>query len=139
MLQVKNKILLLAIFLFAGAGIIIAQNNGPSAFVIEAVKDAGEINNNENLIHDFIIRNNGNAPLLITVVKAACGCTATKYDKIIAPGKTGKIHSVTNISAFAGPVSKDITVFTNDPVNPLIHLTSKGKVMAAGNRPGQIL
>lgn len=130
MLPVKNKITLLAVILFTGNSIIIAQNNGPKAFVIEAVKDAGEINQDEKLIHDFIIRNDGNAALLITDVKAACGCTATNYQNIIAPGKTGKIHSVTNISTFTGPVSKGITVFTNDPANPLIQLTSKGKVTA---------
>lgn len=129
MLPVKNKIILLTVILFTGNSIIVAQNNGPKAFVTEAVKDAGEINNSEKLIHNFIIRNDGNAPLLITDVKAACGCTAINYDKIIAPGKTGTVHAVTGIAAFTGPVSKGITIFTNDPLNPLIQLTSKAKVL----------
>jgi hypothetical protein len=116
-------------FLLSGNSIIVAQNNGPRATVKEPVKDAGAISSYKKLVHDFIICNNGNAPLYITDVKAACGCTATDYDKMIAPGKTGRIHAVTDISGFTGMASKDIAVFTNDPANPIIMLTSKARVI----------
>ena len=35
----------------------------------------------------FIVRNRGDADLIIEEVKPGCGCTAAKFDKVIAPGK----------------------------------------------------
>ncbi len=130
-LWVMMVLLVITALILTGYENAAAQNAGPKAVVSEPEKDAGEISSDKKLIHDFIIRNDGDAPLLIIDVKAACGCTAHNYDKTIAPGKTGKIHTVTDVSTFKGFISKGITVSTNDPANPLIQLTVKGKVMAA--------
>jgi hypothetical protein len=99
------------------------------AVVVEPIKDAGSVAKGEKLNQDFEIRNDGNAPLEITEVKPACGCTVASFDKSVAPGKTGKVHVVVDTVTFTGPIAKGVTVFTNDPANPKLELTVRVKVV----------
>jgi len=100
----------------------------PKAVAVDPIKDAGAVAKGEKLAQDFAIRNDGNAALEITEVRAACGCTVASYDKTIAPGKSGVVHVVVDTVTFNGPVAKGVTVFTNDPANPQIELTVRAKV-----------
>jgi hypothetical protein len=100
----------------------------PKAVAVEPIKDAGTVPKGEKLSQDFAIRNDGNAPLQITDVRAACGCTVASYDKTIAPGKLGIVHVVVDTVTFTGPVAKGVTVITNDAANPQIELTVRAKV-----------
>lgn len=100
----------------------------PKAVAIEPVKDAGSIAKGDKVTQDFQIRNDGAVPLEITDVKPACGCTVASFDKTIAPGKIGTVHLVVDTVTFNGPVSKGVTVYTNDPANPQIELTVRAKV-----------
>lgn len=100
----------------------------PKAVIAEAIKDAGTVPKGERITHDFVIRNEGAGPLQITDVRPACGCTVAEFDKTIAPGKSGAVHTVLDTSTFAGPIAKGVTVFTNDPANPQLQLTIKAKV-----------
>jgi hypothetical protein len=60
---------------------------------------------------------------VISKVKAACGCTTTDYDSLIAPGKTGSIAlAVKKTNNYKGPVSKSATVTTNDPQHATFRL-----------------
>lgn len=105
-----------------------AQELHPRAVLPEPNYDAGKVAKGESIVHDFVIRNDGEAPLQITDVRPACGCTVADYDKTIAPGETGKIHATLDSSTFDGPISKSITVLTNDPVNPKLTLAVKATV-----------
>lgn len=100
----------------------------PKAVVAEPVHDAGVVPTGEKLIHDFVIANQGGAPLEITDVRPACGCTVAEFDRRIAPGASGKVHAVLDTSTFAGAISKGITVLTSDPANPRLELTIKARV-----------
>src|SRR5262245_66039784 len=100
-----------------------AQDSAPKAVIAEAVKDAGTVPKGEKITHDFVLRNEGGAPLQVTNVRPACGCTVAEYDKTIAPGKTGTVHTVLDTTTFAGPISKGITVYTHDPGNPQLQPT----------------
>lgn len=100
----------------------------PKAVVAEPVMDAGVVPKGEKIAHDFVIRNEGDAPLEITQVKPACGCTVVDFDKTIAPGQTGKVHSVVDTVTFTGAIAKGVTVFTNDPDTPRLELTVRAKV-----------
>ena len=40
----------------------------------------------DKIIHDFVIKNDGDADLQITNVQPACGCTVASFDKVIKPG-----------------------------------------------------
>ena len=100
----------------------------PKAVAVEAVKDVGTVPKGEKIVHDFLIRNDGDAVLEILNIQPACGCTVAEFDKTIAPGKTGKVHAVVDTSTFGGPIAKGMSVFTNDPATPQLELTVRAKV-----------
>ncbi len=100
----------------------------PKAVAVEPVADVGTVAKGDNVNHDFIIQNDGAAPLEIDKVQPACGCTVASFDKSIAPGKTGVVHLVVDTSTFNGPIAKGVTVYTNDSDTPQIQLTIKAKV-----------
>lgn len=105
-----------------------AEGAQPRAVLPEPIFDAGKVAKGESIVHDFLIRNAGEAPLQITDVRPACGCTVADFDRTIAPGETGKVHATLDSSTFDGPISKTITVLTNDPVNPKLTLAVKAEV-----------
>jgi Protein of unknown function (DUF1573) len=114
-------ILLAAAFALADAG-------KPKAVAAEPIKDMGVVPKGEKVTHDFVIRNDGNAPLEITEVRPACGCTVADFDKKIAPGQSGKVHVVVDTETFSGAIAKGVTAFTNDTDTPQIELTVRAEV-----------
>lgn len=122
----KTAILALSAVLLVAATLLAAGS--PKAVAVEPIKDAGNVAKGEKITHDFVIRNDGDAPLEITQVHPACGCTVVEFDKTIAPGQTGKIHAVVDTATFNGAIAKGVTVFTNDTDAPQIELTVRAKV-----------
>jgi hypothetical protein len=111
------------------AATLLAQTAAkPKAVPLEPIKDVGTIAKGEKIVHDFLLKNEGNAPLEVTGVRPACGCTVAEFDKTIAPGQTGKVHAVIDTATFNGPIAKGVTVTTNDTENPQIELTVRAKV-----------
>jgi hypothetical protein len=98
------------------------------AVAVEPIKDVGSVAKGDKVAQDFEIRNDGPAVLNILDVKAGCGCTVASYDKTVAPGKVAKVHVVVDTVSFNGPISKGVTVYTDDPANPEIELTVRAKV-----------
>jgi hypothetical protein len=106
----------------------VAQSGGPRAAIAEPIVDVGQVVRGDEISATFEIANRGAAPLEITEVRPACGCTVADYDKTIAPGATGRIQATVDTENILGPNSKGITVFTNDPQNPRLQLTVKSNV-----------
>ena len=76
--------------------------------------DFGELNQNESIEAEFIIKNTGNAPLLIRSVKASCGCTVPEWPKeLIDVGSTAEIKVTFNSGTKKGKQNKTITLVTN--------------------------
>jgi Protein of unknown function (DUF1573)/HYDIN/CFA65/VesB-like, Ig-like domain len=100
----------------------------PKAVIEQAVVDVGTVAKGDKITQDFVISNQGNAPLEITDVKPTCGCTVASYDHTIAPGASGKVHAVVDTTNFSGPVAKAIAVYTNDPANARLELTIRAKI-----------
>lgn len=132
---VAARALLLAVLMAAAAvpGVAMAAAESadaakPKAVVPQPVHDAGTVPTGQQIVHDFVIQNQGEAALEITSVRPACGCTVAEYDRTIAPGGSGKIHAVLDTSTFAGAIAKGITVLTNDPAQPRLELTVKADV-----------
>jgi hypothetical protein len=122
----KTAILTLCAAVLVAAALF-AQGK-PKAVAVEPIKDASTVAKGEKIVHDFLIRNDGDAVLEITNVQPACGCTVAEFDKTIAPGQTGKVHAVLDTTTFNGPISKGVSVFTNDPDTPKLELTIRAKV-----------
>jgi len=94
----------------------------------EVVYDFGEIKKGVPVSHDFTFTNTTKSVVLITNVKASCGCTATDYTKTpVKPGETAYVKATFN-AASVGNFSKTVTVTLNENESPVI-LTIKGKVL----------
>lgn len=91
--------------------------------------DFGRIPQGEVVNVEFVFTNTGSATLEVMEVRPGCGCTTlTNWDRVVAPGKTGRIPLVFNSRNFSGPVSKPATVTCNDPTSPSVVLQIKGEI-----------
>lgn len=99
----------------------------PVVVIPKTTLDAGVINKGEPAHYEFKVKNTGKATAIITA-KPGCGCTVAEYDQRIPPGGVGTIRARLDTTAYTGQVSKEITVTTNDPTRPVIHLTITAQV-----------
>jgi len=86
---------------------------------------------------DFVFTNTGNKPLILTDVKASCGCTTPEWPKEpIMPGQTSKIKVEYNTQGRPGEFTKSITITSNmeDGTPKMIYI--KGKVAPAAAPAG---
>lgn len=87
----------------------------------------GDIEKGKPATHEFAFKNTSKETILITNVKASCGCTTPNWTKTpIKPGESGVVTATYN-AAHVGPFTKTVTVTTNDTDQNKI-LSIKGKV-----------
>ena len=119
------KKMLLGLVFVGFAGVASAQTITFNTTTI----DYGTIKKGSDGNKEFIVKNIGKKPLIISNVKPSCGCTSPSWTREpIAPGKTGKIsvHYNTNL---VNPFMKNIEVYSNDPENSRTILYIKGNVV----------
>ncbi|MCE3228490.1 MAG: hypothetical protein K0S32_3041 [Bacteroidetes bacterium] len=88
----------------------------------------GEIPQSKPVDIIFEFTNTGKDPVIISEVKASCGCTAANYSKLpVLPGQTTKITATFN-AASKGVFKKTITVTTNAEEAPKV-LSFSGTVI----------
>ncbi len=93
----------------------------------ETTHDFGEIEKDKPVTAVFEFENKGDIPIVITSVKASCGCTATKYTKKPVPaGETGTVN-VTYNARKAGQFRKNVKVMVQG-VSESYMLVVKGTV-----------
>lgn len=91
--------------------------------------DFGQILQGTPVSHEFTFTNNGTMPLLISSVKASCGCTVADFTKTpISSGESGYVKATFN-AASAGSFNKTVTVLANTE-NESVILTIRGTVVA---------
>jgi len=91
----------------------------------------GEIPFNGEGDFEFVFRNQGNSPLILTHVKSTCGCTIPQWsDEPIEAGKQGSIK-VSYDTHRVGPFTKSIYVYSNAG-NGVQKLIITGKVKPLG-------
>jgi LEA14-like dessication related protein len=125
-----KRIVLAFTFILSAVTLVSAQNKEASIVAVDSVvHDFGEVNEaDEPVVHIFKVKNDGNAPLIITKVAASCGCTTPEWTKEpIAPGKTGEIKVSFDTRNRPGLFTKTIAVYSNGKVGNYT-LTIKGKV-----------
>ncbi|MDX1909246.1 MAG: DUF1573 domain-containing protein [Bacteroidia bacterium] len=91
----------------------------------------GSVPAGTTVTHKFKFKNTGTEPLVITRVKASCGCTTPNYSKDpIAPGEDGFIDVSFDSTGKNGMQTKTITVTGNFPeINKILQIS--GEVMKA--------
>jgi hypothetical protein len=74
----------------------------------------GKMYEGESASYDFVFKNNGQSPLLITNAAGACGCTVPNYPhEPIAPGASAVINVKFNSTGKVGLQNKIVNIFTN--------------------------
>jgi hypothetical protein len=102
-----------------------AQNSGTPRLSIPSLEHSfGSVKAGTPLTYSFEIKNEGKVDLEIKSVSPSCGCTTSKYDKVIAPGKVGTVTlAIEKTQGYKGEVSKTASVTTNDPDHQTFTLT----------------
>lgn len=125
-----RSLIITAFILLASVGLYAQTNQTVSQDSIVFDKfehDYGTIKQGSDGVCEFVFTNKGKAPLVLSNVRASCGCTAPEWPQTpIEPGKTGtiKVKYNTNI---VGVFNKSITVSSN-AVNSNVVLRIKGTV-----------
>jgi hypothetical protein len=79
--------------------------------------------------HEFILRNEGDAPLQITKVKPTCGCTVADWTKkLLRPGEEARLKCRLKLTGYRGPQKKSIRIHSNDPSQPIYQVWLTGQV-----------
>lgn len=131
-----KKFFLLSMFVSMALTVLNAQdvtpaeqnNDGPKIEFSEQEHNYGTLQKGGDGTCEFVYTNQGNEPLILSNVKASCGCTVPTWTKEpIMPGQTGSItvrYNTNNIGAF----TKTITVTSNAVNSPRLTLKIRGKV-----------
>ena len=131
----KNSMLFAAI-LFLGAFISQAQDiilqanpNAPMMNFEFEEYDFGDLNEGDDASVDFVFTNTGAEKLILTDVKASCGCTTPFWSKEpVMPGEKGKITAKYNTQGRPGNFNKTITITANT-TEATKRITIKGNVI----------
>ncbi len=113
-----------------------SQEMKPEISFEKTVIDYGTVNKGDNGVREFVFKNSGNAPLIISNVKSTCGCTIPKKpEKPILPGESEKIQ-VKYDTKRVGFIRKSITVTSNAASSPTTILKIKGQVVDNNQQKG---
>ncbi len=132
------KSMLITFLICLAALTIKAQEGQPvtqdSILFEKTVYDYGNIEQGSDGTSEFIFTNKGQSPLVLSNVRASCGCTVPQWTKEpIEPGKTGVIKVKYNTN-LVGTFNKSVTVNSN-AANSVVVLRIKGNV-APKPQPG---
>lgn len=99
--------------------------------------DFGKINEADGRVTTvFQFKNEGMAPLVLSNVRASCGCTTPKWPREpIEPGQAGEITVTYNPNGRPGRFQKTITVTSNATENSIAKLYIKGEVIPKPAKP----
>ena len=81
----------------------------------EQIVDLKEVIEGKAIVHSFEVLNEGDEPLKIEQVKPDCSCSVVHFDRIVPPGKQGKIRVRVDTRGLEGRQRWGIKVFSNDP------------------------
>jgi len=102
---------------------------GPKIQFDATVYDFGKAMAGELVKHQFYFTNTGSQDLLLSNVQPQCGCTTTgEWTRLVKPGQFGVIPIQFNTANYNSPVTKQITVTSNDKVQTFLALQLKGTV-----------
>ena len=134
-----KKLFLLSLVAVLTFGVAKAQDaqpenvSGAKISFTEMEHNYGTIQKGGDGACEFKFTNTGNEPLILSNVKASCGCTVPIWPKEpVMPGKSQTIQVKDNTNNVGG-FNKTITVTSNAVDNPRLVLKIKGTVEAPAN------
>ncbi|HEX4412563.1 MAG TPA: DUF1573 domain-containing protein [Lacipirellulaceae bacterium] len=109
-----------------------AQEKMAKAKVEELHYDFGTMQRGTSKSHEFVIKNEGDAPLKLKAGTTSCKCTLSEVsESAIPPGESTKVKVQWTAKADNGPFRQTANIMTNDPLQSTIELTIDGKIMSA--------
>ncbi|MCY1719617.1 DUF1573 domain-containing protein [Prolixibacteraceae bacterium Z1-6] len=125
----KRFLQLLAVFaLVLAVSTVMAQGKAKIKFE-EQTHDFGSFKESDgSQTTTFTFKNEGDVPLVLSNVRASCGCTTPKWTREpVAPGANGEINVSYNPKNRPGSFNKSVTVTSNADVSTVV-LRITGKV-----------
>lgn len=100
----------------------------PRLVCTNSVFNFGRVENTNDVVNEFILRNEGDVSLLIISVRTDCGCAVGRLkDTTIRPGEEAILEGKLVLKGRNGPQRKRIIVESNDPEQPVIALFFEGE------------
>lgn len=85
--------------------------------------DFGKALPGKTLSKEFVIRNFGDAELVIENVSTTCGCTAAiTAESRVKPGGSTQLRVSLETRSYSGKLERQVLVRSNDPKTPLVTL-----------------
>ena len=128
----KRLTLALGLILAFAFGSFAQTTIGGSEIAFEKdVHDFGKLKQYGNASCEFVFKNTGNSPLIISNARGSCGCTVPTWPREpIAPGATAVIK-VKYDSKRIGPINKSVTITSNASNTPTKVIRITGNISAA--------
>ncbi len=91
--------------------------------------DFGHLHRGKKVQHTFLFTNLGDKDLVVSEVHASNGCKILKYpEQIVGPGEGGSVVVKVKTKGAVGIQHRTITIYSNDPVTPVIILGMHGMI-----------
>lgn len=128
-----KKGFLMSVVLLAAAAVMAQQ---PVITFQKTEHDFGKINEEDGRVSTiFEFKNEGMEPLVLSNVRASCGCTTPTWTKTpVEPGETGTITVTYNPNGRPGRFQKTVTI-TSNASNPSVKVYIKGEVLPKQAKP----
>lgn len=115
-----TAVVLLVLLIFVASSF-----SGPDIEFDTTTADCGTVNEGEtdSVFAAFTVRNSGDEDLRILRVLPGCGCTAVRFDPLIAPGDSSQLQARMSIKGYGtGEIIKGIAVYSNAANDSLVHI-----------------
>lgn len=108
------------------------QKPAPSIRVEPDAFDFGKTRPDKTLRKEFVLRNFGDAELVVEDIKTTCGCTAAiTAAKRVPPGGSTRLLVSLDTHGYKGKLEREVLVRSNDPKTPLLTVKVSATVEAA--------
>jgi hypothetical protein len=108
---------------------VACADTGPLASVSNDLYDFGRVMQGQRVVHEFEVRNIGDADLALQRIAPSCGCTAAAVtSSTIKPGTSEKVRVTFDTSGMFGDKTKTVSILTNARDNQELTLKLKGSV-----------
>lgn len=99
---------------------------GPRIYCFSPNWDFGAQFNGGKLVHEYVVENRGDEPLLFGKLKNCCGMTVDFPCKTLAPGSNAVCRATFNTAGRRGEQVKEIYLASNDRKHPYLILKMQG-------------
>lgn len=117
-MKLLGLVLLLGVVLMAASDAVAQSSrkkSGPAMEIEPEEHDFGGVRQDQELVHDFKVTNEGTEPLEILRISTSCGCTAAITESsTLEPGESTVLRVTLETRKYKGVIQKSVSVAAND-------------------------